>query len=173
MSHLRRIHCALANGSAILGRKIVWVRKILRTITVSARYDVSASELWAHVVRYAALEGLMSGPLVRVRCPEGEEQAGHDVRLTFRLFGLMPIGSWRFQVTLRDDAGRRLQSQEQGTGVRSWRHEIAVDDAPDGGSSLTDTITIDAGPLTSLICAFARRDYTRRHRVRKRMLVRK
>jgi len=143
----------------------------LRTITVSARYDVPASELWAHVVRYAALEALMSGPFVRVRCPEGEEQVGHDVHLTFRLFGLIPIGRWRFKVTLRDDPRRHLQAEEQGTGVRYWRHEIAIADATDGGSTLTDTITIDAGRVTPLIAAFARRDYTRRHRVRKKLLA--
>lgn len=144
----------------------------MRTITVSERYDVTADRLWAHVVSYASLEALMSGPLVRVRCPEGEEQVGHDVALTFRLLGAVPIGNWRFKVVERDDARRRLKSEEQGTGVRSWSHEIDI--TSDGaGSRLTDTITIDAGGLTSLVCAFARRDYTRRHAQRKRMLERR
>ena len=143
----------------------------LRTITVSERYDVPAHELWAHVVRYAALEATMSGRFVRVRCPEGEEQVGHDVSLTFRLFGRIPIGRWRFKVTMRDDARRRLVSEEQGTGVRSWMHEIMIDEEPDGGARLTDTITIDAGRLTPLVCAFAKRDYMRRHRLRRRLLA--
>ena len=136
---------------------------------MSAHYDIPPERLWAEVVRYAALEALMSGPLVRVRCPEGEEQAGDDVALTFRLLGLVPIGSWRFKVIERDDARRRLKSEEQGTGVRAWTHEIEI--TADGtGARLTDTITIDAGRLTPIVCAFARRDYTRRHVQRKRML---
>jgi hypothetical protein len=34
----------------------------------------------------------MSGPLVRVECPKGEEQAGHDIVLTFKLLGVVPVG---------------------------------------------------------------------------------
>jgi hypothetical protein len=141
----------------------------MKTIIVSDRYTASAAELWAHVVRYDSLQAMMSGPFVSVRCPEGEEQVGHDVALTFRLFGRLPIGGWRFKVLARDDKARRLLSEEKGTGVRYWRHEIKIESEGEG-SRLTDTITIDAGPLTPLVVAFARRDYTRRHRLRKRML---
>lgn len=142
----------------------------MRTITLSDRYAVTADRLWAEVVRYKSLEVLMSSPLVRVRCPEGEEQVGDDVQLIFRLFGAVPIGTWRFKVVERDDARRRLKSEEQGTGVRSWTHEIAVTAEGDAGARLTDTIAIDAGALTPLVSAFARRDYTRRHAQRKRSL---
>jgi ligand-binding SRPBCC domain-containing protein len=141
----------------------------LRRIIVSAHYAVPALTVWSHVVRYDSLQAVMSGPLVAVRCPEGEEQVGHDVALTFRLFGVVPIGGWRLKVLARDDNERRLLSQEEGTAVRYWRHEIKVESEGEG-SRLTDTITVDAGPLTPLIAAFARRDYTRRHRLRKRML---
>ena len=144
----------------------------MTTVKVSETYNVPASALWAHVVRYDALQAMMSGALVRVRCPEGEEQVGHDVALIFRLFGLVPVGSWRFKVIARDDRRRRLMSEERGTGVRSWTHEIVIDADGDNRSRLTDTIAIDAGRMTPLIAAFARRDYTRRHRLRKRLLER-
>jgi ligand-binding SRPBCC domain-containing protein len=142
----------------------------LRTITVSARYAVTAPVLWAHVVRYDSLQNMMSGVLVRVRCPEGEERPGHDVTLVFRLFDFIPVGRWRFKVLARDDEERRLLSEEGGTGVRYWRHEIKIEDEGEG-ARLTDTITIDAGVMTSLVTAFARRDYRRRHRLRARMLA--
>ena len=142
----------------------------MKTITVAASYAVPAAALWANVVRYDTLQGMMSGPFVRVQCPQGEEQAGHDVALTFRLFGLIPVGGWRFKVLARDDTERRLLSEESGTGVRFWRHEIKID-AEGEGARLTDTITIDAGALTPLITAFARRDYARRHRLRKTSLA--
>ncbi len=113
---------------------------------------------------------MMSGPLVRVACPAGEEQVGDDVVLVFRLFGVVPVGRWRLKVVARDDARRRLASEESGTFVRTWRHEVVIEALDDGRSRLTDTIEIDAGVLTPLVARFARREYARRHRLRKRMV---
>ena len=139
------------------------------TVTVSADYALDAAKLWRHVVRYDALQAMMSGPIVRLRCPEGEEQAGHDLVLVFRLFGVVPVGRWRLKIVARDDAGLRLASEESGPFVRRWAHEIAVVPLTAGRARLTDTIEIDAGPLTPLVAWFARREYTRRHRLRKRL----
>jgi hypothetical protein len=135
-------------------------------IVVAADYPVAAAMLWQAAVRYDVLERMMSGPFVRVTCPPGEEQVGHDLTLVFRLFGRVPFGRWRLKVTQRDDTRRRLVSEESGLFVQSWRHEIAVDALSANTSRLTDTIDIDAGVLTSLIVRFARREYTRRHRLR-------
>ena len=107
-----------------------------------------------------------TGPLIRVACPAGDEQAGHDLTLVFRLFGLVPVGGWRLKITRRDDVGLRLASEESGPFVRSWRHEIAVEALSPGSARLTDTIDIDAGILTPLIVRFAQADYARRHRLR-------
>jgi hypothetical protein len=139
-------------------------------VRVYAVYDVPAAVLWRHVVRYDVLEALMSGPLVRVTCPTGEEQAGHDFVLAFKLFGVIPVSRWRLRVVARDDAALRLRSEESGAGVRRWHHEIAVEPIDGATSRLTDTIEIDAGALTPLVAWFARREYARRHRLRKRMV---
>ena len=140
-------------------------------VHVSDTYSVGADTLWRHVVRYDALEAMMSGALIRVHCPAGEERVGDDVALVFRLFDVLPVGGWRFKVVARDDARRRLRSEERGTGVKRWVHEIAIDALPNGTARLTDTIEIDAGALTPLIAWFARRDYARRHLLRKRMVA--
>ena len=140
------------------------------TLQIEGAYDVDVPTLWRHVVRYDALARAMSGALVRVACPAGEEQVGDDVVLVFRLFGVVPVGRWRLKVVTRDDARRRLLSEESGTFVRAWRHEVVVDALDDGRSRLTDTIEIDAGVLTPLVARFARREYARRHRVRKRLV---
>lgn len=142
----------------------------MKTTTSAADYTVDAETLWCHVVRYDALERMMSGALVRVQCPTGEEQVGHDVVLVFRLFGVVPVGRWRLKVVARDDARRRLCSEESGTFVRAWVHELVVEALDDGRSRLTDTIEIDAGVLTPLVARFARAEYARRHRLRKRMV---
>ena len=139
-------------------------------ITIAEDYALPAAALWASAVRYDVLERMMSGPLIKVACPAGEEQVGHDVTLAFKLFGLIPVGRWRLKITERDDARRRLKSEESGPLVRRWSHEIAVDAQGANAARLTDTIEIDAGALTPLIARFARAEYTRRHRLRKTML---
>ena len=144
----------------------------MTTIRIEGFYDVPADVLWRHVVRYDALEAAMSGRLVRVKCPPGEERVGDDVTLVFKLFGAVPVGRWRFKVVARDDIGRRLRSTESGTGVRRWTHEIGIEEAGNDGSRLSDTIEIDAGVLTPIIVRFARSEYERRHRLRRQMIER-
>ena len=139
-------------------------------VVVAADYPVAAGTLWQSAVSYAALERMMSGPIVRVACPPGEEQAGHDLTLVFRLFGRVPVGRWRLKVTRRDDSRRRLASEESGLFVKSWRHEIAIDALGANSARLTDTIEIDAGVLTPLIARFAQADYARRHRLRQKFV---
>lgn len=139
---------------------------LVRRVVVAADYPVAADALWRGAVSYAALERMMSGPLVRVACPPGEEHEGHDLTLVFRLFGQVPVGRWRLKIVRRDDTLHRLVSEERGFFVRSWRHEIAIDALDPATARLTDTIDIDAGVLTPLIAGFARRDYARRHRLR-------
>ena len=139
----------------------------MTTIKIEGLYDVPADELWRYVVRYEALEAAMNGGLVRVKCPAGEEQVGHDVALVFKLFGIVPVGRWRFRVVTRDDAARRLCSEESGTGVRRWAHMIEIDDVGDRRSRLSDTIEIEAGRMTPIVVRFARTEYARRHRSRR------
>lgn len=145
---------------------------VTTTIRVDAIYNLPAEALWRNVVRYDALEAVMSGALVRVTCPEGEEQVGDDVALTFRLLGVAPVGRWRFKVVARDDMRFRLRSEESGTGVRRWAHESAIERIDDSTCRLIDTIEIDAGALTPVVAWFARREYARRHRLRKRLVAR-
>ena len=142
----------------------------MRTIVVAEDYPASAQTLWQLAVRYDVLQQMMSGPLVSVRCPPGEERAGDSVRLTFRLWDAIPVGNWRFEVTERNDAAWRLRSEESGTFVRRWTHTITIEPLSDTTARHTDKIDIDAGALTPLIAAFARRDYMRRHRLRKALL---
>jgi hypothetical protein len=54
--------------------------------------------------------------------------------------------------------------------VPHWRHEIVVDVIDGATSRLSDTIQIGAGVITSLVAWFARREYARRHRMRKRLI---
>ena len=142
------------------------------TVTVKGEYDVDAQTLWRHVVRYDTLQALMNAGAVRVALPEGEEREGDDVQLTFRLWGRLPVGRWRIRVVERDDARLRLRSEESGAGVRRWAHTIQIAPVAPARARQTDTIEIEAGILTPLIAAFARREYAARHRARARLLAR-
>ena len=104
--------------------------------------------------------------------PAGGGANSDDVALVFKLFDAIPVGRWRFKVVARDDVGRRLRSEESGTGVRRWAHEIGIEETGNNRSRLSDTIEIDAGLLTPIIVRFARSEYERRHRLRRQMIER-
>jgi hypothetical protein len=112
----------------------------------------------------------MNAGAVRVVLPSGEEQVGDDLSLTFRLWGIVPLGWWRIRVVARDDASMRLKSEESGVLVRRWAHEIVIEALSPSTSRLTDTIEIDAGVLTPLVVRFARAEYAARHVARKRLV---
>ena len=139
-------------------------------IKVEGDYEVDAQTLWRNVVRYESLERLMNAGIVRVVLPAGEEQAGQNIALTFRLFGRVPIGSWNIRIVERDDVNLRLRSEESGRGVRRWAHEIRIVDTGPNRCRHTDTVEIDAGLMTPVTAAFARRMYAVRHRERKKMV---
>lgn len=143
----------------------------MATIKVEGLYEVDAEALWRHVVRYDTLQQLMNASGPRVELPAGEEQTGDDIAVVFKLWGWLPVGRWHIRVTERNDVLHRLRSEESGGSVRRWAHEVTITALSETRSRHTDTIEIDAGILTPLVAAFARRNYTMRHRERKRMLA--
>jgi len=142
----------------------------MAVVSVESTYNVDADALWRHVVRYDTLQTLMNTGAVKVRLPENEERAGDDIALTFRLWDCFPIGRWRIRVLERDDARRRLRSEESGIFVRRWAHVIEISERGPSRARQIDTIEIDAGWLTPLIARFARKEYAARARARAHLL---
>lgn len=97
-----------------------------------------------------------AAPLVELRSAEPEgfpsRWLGGPHRLTLRLFGRIPLGQQ--VMNLSWPASRQGQAQLHDTGhsplIKRWDHRIMIKDMGNGSSSFSDTLDIDAGPLTPI-----------------------
>lgn len=133
------------------------------SFTLERTYDWEADRHFAAIVRFDELAEAMQGQARYEGLPSGEAQPGQVFEVKIKLFGWLPVGSWRIEVLARDDEARRLASFESGGAVKSWRHTITVDALESGGCLHRDHLEIDAGWLTGLYERMARKMYERRH----------
>ena len=131
--------------------------------TVEQRYDWNADQHFAAILRFDELADAMDGQVDYVGLPGGEATEAQVVEVKLKLFGWLPIGSWRMEVLERDDNRRCLRSSERGGAVKSWFHTITVTPLEDGGCLHIDHLDIDAGWLTGFYSGMARRMYQKRH----------
>ena len=130
---------------------------------VTQHYDWDADRHFAAILHFDELAEAMEGQASYEGLPAGQAQVGQAFEVKIKLFGWLPMGSWRIEVIERDDDTRRLRSFECGGPVKAWRHTITVEPAENGGCIHEDALEIDAGWLTGVYGAMARRIYTRRH----------
>jgi ligand-binding SRPBCC domain-containing protein len=81
--------------------------------------------------------------------------AGDVVRVRLLFFHLIPGWAHEIHVLVVDEAARRIETTERGGSVKTWDHVLSVEPAPAGRTRYTDTIEIDAGPLTRLVWMYA------------------
>ena len=106
---------------------------------------------------------LVLRPARGARLPE-RWPVGVPVPMWLWAFGVVPLGPHTLTVEWADDAARTLQTRETSPLLRQCDHRIAV--APAGTETLyTDTVEIDAGPLTPIVGAAARLFFRHRHRL--------
>jgi ligand-binding SRPBCC domain-containing protein len=143
----------------------------MKTISVSHLHDHPAEEVWASILSYPALQELASGDVNFGALPNREARAGDDFRLPMKLLGL-PLARYRMQVVDRDDHRLRLQTHEGGGPVKTWDHTVEV--VPQGRDRclVTDRVDIEAGLMTPLVAAKARRLYKERARRRALLMAR-
>lgn len=133
------------------------------TVVRSSRLRASAADVWAGVTKMPAINREM-GPVLRMSYPrEAEDMTldGDAVRLGEPLFrswvllgGLLPVE--RMDVTLVElDPGRRFVEQSGTLFMRLWRHERIVDADANGGSTVTDRLTMEA-PIPRFSAGIAR-----------------
>ncbi|HSP28464.1 MAG TPA: hypothetical protein VLN74_07940 [Ilumatobacteraceae bacterium] len=137
-----------------------------RTIRRSTDLDASHDLVWAAVRSPLAFRfvtrGLLDWRPLRGRVEpwrDGEEATGWLL-----LGGVLPFSRHRIRVAEIDHRNRVLRSDESGGLIRSWRHDIHVEPIDGGRTHYTDVITIDAGPLTLAVAAFAWLFYGERQR---------
>lgn len=135
--------------------------------TVSRRYSMPAAQHFAAVCDLDELRQAMAGRMTYEGLPGGPVRQGQRIEVRLKMFGWLPVGSWRMEVVERDDAALRLVSHEGGGAVKHWRHELQVT-AEGSGCVHEDRLEIEAGWLTGLYARMARRMYEDRHSARAR-----
>jgi hypothetical protein len=137
---------------------------------VSTDLSIPADLAWATVKRPDTFAYITRGVLgVRPLdddIPEVFEQ-GFVVRVRLWFFHVLPAWKHEIEVVRLDDATRELYTNERGGPVRGWNHLIKVE-AVGSRSRYTDSIDIEAGPLTPIVWLYAQLFYRyRQHRWRK------
>jgi hypothetical protein len=127
-------------------------------LQISTPLAATADEAWSLITKPATFEFVTHGLLRfrdRSQLPE-EWHAGQTIRSPLVLCGFLPAWTHELRVQSRDDANRTLQTAESGGPLRRWDHTLAVTPNAGGGATYTDTIHLEAGPLTPLAGLMAR-----------------
>lgn len=143
----------------------------MRSIELAHDYPYSARKVWDVAIDYDCLAEAMDGLIRFEALPSGKVQAGQSMTVMVSLFNRLPAQPYHMEVVEFDDTAMRLVSSERGAGVNSWRHRLRVE-ATQTGSTLFDTIEIDAGWLTMPVSVWAKFLYKRRHNPRLAILAR-
>lgn len=140
----------------------------MSTVTVTTVLDAPPHAIWRAVTTPAGFRFVTRGLVDLAGIDEHEHavwEPGITVAGRLRVLGV-PFSNHRITLESIDHERRRLQSDEGGGPIRSWRHLIEVQ-AIDGDETrcrYTDTIEIRAGVLTPAIAGFAHVFYRLRQR---------
>jgi len=139
------------------------------TVELATHLDCTPDEAFAQVQRSVLLDHV-AAPLIRF-APRGRPfpltwEPG-EYRASLSLFGVIPIGWQAVVISLPEPSGdvRFVRDNGYGPLIRRWDHWIAIGPASGGeGTRYIDQVTIDAGPFTPIVAAFARLFYAHRQR---------
>lgn len=79
-------------------------------------------------------------------------------------FHLIPAYRHTLEVRSIDEQTRTITTHEHGGVLRTWNHTLHVEALGDSTCRYSDTVDIDAGPLTPIMVRIARGIYRYRHR---------
>lgn len=145
-----------------------------RTIHLETDLPTTAERVWEAMQHPATFlyvtRGLFGYPSLAGRTEKlraGESGRGW-------LFALHVIPAYRHTIEVLevDDSTRSIRTHEHGGVLRRWDHTLHVEPTGEHTCRYSDTVVIDAGPLTGLVALVATGLYRYRHR-RWHRLVRK
>jgi hypothetical protein len=143
-----------------------------KTIHVQTTLATDAGRVWEAMKHLASFlyvcRGLFGWPALVGRTePIRPGEAGRGW-----LFHVIPLYRHTIEVVAIDETTMTIRSHEYGGALRRWDHTLHVESAGDARCCYSDTVEIDAGPLTELVAVTARWIYRYRQR-RWHRLVRK
>lgn len=145
-----------------------------RTIHIETELPTSAERVWEAMKHPASFlyvtRGLVGFPALAGRTdPVRPGEAGTGWLLAFNL---VPAYRHTIEVVEVDEQTRSIRTHEHGGVLRRWDHTLHVEPAGADVCLYSDTVVIDAGPLTRLVCLLSTGIYRYRQR-RWHRLVRK
>ena len=142
----------------------------MRVVRLSHIYDHPTEQVWRVATDLDCLKEAVRGLLSFQGLPSGAIHQGQVLDVKVSMFGILPAQPYRMEVIEFDGSAHRFVSREEGMGVEHWQHSLRI--IPhERGAELIDEIEIEAGWRTSMIAAWARYMYKRRHAPRLRMLA--
>jgi len=138
----------------------------VKTIHVQTELPTSADAVWQAMQHAASFlyvtHGLFGFPALAGRTApfrEGEQGSGW-----IWLFHLIPLSRHTIHLVEVDQETLTLRSREHGGILRAWNHTLHVEDVGDQSCRYSDTVDIDASPLTGLVALAAVGIYRYRQR---------
>ncbi|MBK9648959.1 MAG: hypothetical protein IPO67_28070 [Deltaproteobacteria bacterium] len=141
-------------------------------VELSTTLQAPADQVWRWVQRPALLNWV-AAPLVKFRPIQPttlpDVWADGEVRVSMLLFGVLPMGSQVIRVHREEEqdgeqSARSLVDMGEGDLVKTWHHRIRVVPERAGTTHYTDSVVVEAGPLTLFVWMFAQVFYRHRQR---------
>lgn len=140
----------------------------MKTIELTTVLPADPAVVWDHVLQprlmcFVAKGMLTFQPIEPNEFPERWSASRFKVRKL--LFGVLPIGWQEISIEFLPDQGRMHRMRENGRGwlIPTWDHTMEVEPV-EGGTRYVDRVRIEAGVLTPIVVAFARRFFAHRQR---------
>jgi hypothetical protein len=146
----------------------------VRTVHVETDLPAPATRVWEAMQQPATflyvVRGTLGVPALAGRT--APLRAGEVVTGWIFLFHVLPVHRHRIEVAAVDPAVGVVRTEERGGVLRRWDHVLQVAPVDAGSSRYSDTVDIDAGPLTGVVAAWAELFY-RYRQARWRRLARR
>ena len=138
----------------------------MTTITVTSYLPAPPARVWDEVNKprllfFVARPMVRFAPVAPKALPDRWEET--DYLFSLKWHGIIPLGRQVISLSrpAPKDGTHFLRDNGHSRVAKRWDHLISI--APEGGGTrYTDSVTVDAGLLTPVVAAFARRFYAHR-----------
>lgn len=142
------------------------------TIIVEAAYREDADAVFAEALDVSEMQDAMKGLAVYEGLPDRRIVQGETLIVDVTMLKLFKTPNHIMHVERLDPEARIIQSREHNSSIKRWDHTLSIQPALTG-CIWRDTIVLDAGPMTFLTARFCRFVYSRRHKMRKAISIRR